>query len=192
MGAATRSASNYSAVRCSPWGLGACEAVWEVDAVREIGRHSERWRYGRAERLPPRRRVRATELAAEGAAGSYACLEARVGAELSSAVSSQQLGPPRERDLSSFPEVPRHVLEKSEWRVTGRRRWDRLEGMPVLEARAVLYHVRHALRAARNHGKRLLVLGDSLSSVSATARMRAHSHAMLSIMRNRQPARLRR
>ncbi|CAK0874607.1 unnamed protein product, partial [Prorocentrum cordatum] len=120
-------------VDAPPRWLGACEAVWEVGAVREVGRHSERWRYGRAERLPPRRRARAAELAAEGAAGAAEGLRARLGAELPSGSSGQSLGPPLERDLSQFPEVLRRVLEKSKWQVTGRRKWDRLEGMPVLE-----------------------------------------------------------
>ncbi|CAK0878435.1 unnamed protein product, partial [Prorocentrum cordatum] len=91
-------------VDASPWGLGACEADWDVGAVREVGRHSERWRYGRAERLPPRRRALAAECAADGVA---ACDLGVVAAQLDPgcpAEDSQPVGPPVERDLLAFPE----------------------------------------------------------------------------------------
>eukprot|EP00959_Pyramimonas_sp_CCMP1952_P334933 7013907-Pyramimonas_sp.AAC.1 len=50
-------------------------------------------------------------------------------------------------------------------------------------ARAVLCRVRRAPWASRGHGKRLLVFGDSLASVSAASRMRARSRAALGIVR---------
>ncbi|CAK0857499.1 unnamed protein product, partial [Prorocentrum cordatum] len=107
-------------VDAPPWGLGACEADWDVGAVREVGRHSERWRYGRAERLPPRRRALAAECAAGGVA---ACDLGIVAAQLDPgcpAEDSQPVGPPVERDLLAFPEVSNKYLDKSLWRVTGR------------------------------------------------------------------------
>ncbi|CAK0808709.1 unnamed protein product [Prorocentrum cordatum] len=106
-------------VDASPRGLGACEADWDVGAVREVGRHSERWRYGRAERLPPRRRALAAECAADGVA---ACDLGIVAAQLDPgcpAEDSQPVGPPVERDLLAFPEVSKKYLDKSLWRVTG-------------------------------------------------------------------------
>ncbi|CAK0839763.1 unnamed protein product, partial [Prorocentrum cordatum] len=92
-------------VDASPWVLGACEADWDVGAVREVGRRSERWRYGRAERLPPRRRALAAECAADGVA---ACDLGIVAAQLDPgcpAGDSQPVGPPVEHDLLAFPEV---------------------------------------------------------------------------------------
>eukprot|EP00959_Pyramimonas_sp_CCMP1952_P164649 3441543-Pyramimonas_sp.AAC.1 len=64
----------------------------------------------------------------------------------------------------------------------GGEEWDRPEGVPALEARAVLSHVRHALSAARNHGKRHLVSGDSSATVSAS-RTRARTRTMLRVTR---------
>ena len=72
---------------------------------------------------------------------------------------------------SLFQTVDRQVLLK-EWKVVGRYRWKRLEGMPTLEARATLYAVKHALRSISGFHKRHLILSDSMSAICAVDRGR--------------------
>ncbi|CAK0903346.1 unnamed protein product [Prorocentrum cordatum] len=80
-----------------------------------------------------------------------------------------------------FPEVPREMIEQ-DWRVVGRFEWRKKgESIPVLEARATLYGYRHLLRSRRNHGKRLVVLGDSMSVAGAVSKSRSGSRAMLHV-----------
>ncbi|CAK0899503.1 unnamed protein product [Prorocentrum cordatum] len=81
-------------VGASPRGLGACDAEWEVAAVREVGRHSERWRYGRAERSPPRLRVHSAESAADAVAACGPGLEAVLPPPACQSGDSQAVGPP--------------------------------------------------------------------------------------------------
>ena len=50
--------------------------------------------------------------------------------------------------------------------------------MPVYEARATLYAVRHQLRKVGNHGKRHLVLSDSMTATLAFSKGRAHGHRL--------------
>ncbi|CAK0856983.1 unnamed protein product, partial [Prorocentrum cordatum] len=108
-------------VDASSWGLGACVADWRVGAVREVGRYSERWRYGRAERLPRRRRARAAELFADGAAACGLGFGADLRDPARQSGGRHAVGSPVERDLLAFPEVPNNCLEHVQWTITGRR-----------------------------------------------------------------------
>ena len=53
--------------------------------------------------------------------------------------------------------------------------------MPILEGRAVLFALRHAMRSAACRGTRLVVLGDSLTAVCAVSKGRSDSRDMLAI-----------
>ena len=68
-------------------------------------------------------------------------------------------GPSRYAEVFS-PVAKEDVLQQ--WTVTGRFKWARKEAIPVLEARASLYAVKHVLRRADNFHKRHLVLSDSI------------------------------
>ena len=61
------------------------------------------------------------------------------------------------------------------WKVVGRYKWKRQEPMPVLEGRAALYAVKHALRDVNHFHKRHLLLSDSISAVCALDRGRGKS-----------------
>eukprot|EP00959_Pyramimonas_sp_CCMP1952_P475201 9504058-Pyramimonas_sp.AAC.3 len=143
--------TDVGAVDASPWCLGACQATWSASAVSYVGRFCERRRFGRAERPLPRRRAQAASRRALGQA-----IAADVGDPASGGPglaafgppaerqAARPVGPPLERDLVEFPEVPRSLLHHSTWTVTSRRKWDRVGPMPILGPRAVHYHLRHA------------------------------------------------
>ncbi|CAK0827935.1 unnamed protein product [Prorocentrum cordatum] len=71
---------------------------------------------------------------------------------------------------------------EQDWKVVGRFEWRKKgESIPVLEARATLCGYRHLLRNCQHHGKRLVVLGDSMSVAGAVSRSRSKSRAMMSV-----------
>ena len=53
--------------------------------------------------------------------------------------------------------------------------------MPILEGRAILYALRHALRTSGNFGRRIAVLGDALVASCAVSKGRSDSRAMLRV-----------
>ena len=55
--------------------------------------------------------------------------------------------------------------------------------MPVLEAEALLYGVRHLMRSVANLGSKLLVIVDSISASLATTKGRSSADGMLSVTR---------
>lgn len=84
--------------------------------------------------------------------------------------------------LRDFPEVSRRVMER-EWVVIGRHVLGALEPMPVLEARAMLYALRHAARSQLKRSKRLLLISDSLTMSSCFSMGRSSAPAMLAMSR---------
>ena len=86
----------------------------------------------------------------------------------------------RDRDsyrLPPFTDLQRDMYNRS-WKVVGRFRWRRKQSMPVLEARASLYAVKHKLRSVSNFGKKHLILSDSMSAVCGFAKGRSSSFQM--------------
>ncbi|CAK0857930.1 unnamed protein product [Prorocentrum cordatum] len=102
---------DVGAVDASPWGLGACQSTWAPEAVKSVGRYCERWRFGRAERLPPRRRALAASQRALGQAIAAEVGDPAAGgpglvafAPAADGLPAEPVGPPLERDLAEFPE----------------------------------------------------------------------------------------
>ena len=83
---------------------------------------------------------------------------------------------------SKFEIVPFEAVTRK-WKTVGRYRWKRVDGMPVLEARATCYGVRHLLRKQSNHGKRLLILTDSMTAACAFSKGRAHTFKLRGVLR---------
>ena len=130
-----------------------------------MGRYSERWRFKNEEAMYARRHVLEHEQDVRLNSGESSGLERRV-----------------EGASASFEGVPWEAVDRK-WKVVGRHRWWRQEGMPVLEARATFYAVRHLLRKVENHGKRFLVLTDSLTAALAFGKGRAHSARLRGVVR---------
>eukprot|EP00959_Pyramimonas_sp_CCMP1952_P421744 8835225-Pyramimonas_sp.AAC.1 len=53
--------------------------------------------------------------------------------------------------------------------------------MPILEGRAILCALRHALRRAQNCGRRIVVMGGALVATCAVSKGRSDSRAMLRV-----------
>lgn len=63
------------------------------------------------------------------------------------------------------------------WVTTGMHRWRRPLTLPVAEARAALYAVKHSLRACGSFGKKHVILSDSMTATLAISRGRSkHYH----------------
>ena len=148
-----------SAVDASEWGLGVCVGEVSVDECRELGRYNERWRF----RLKNASRARAFILADDQFQG-----EPCVAVEADFTIDDV---------INNFETVPFPIVKRT-WQVVGRHRWQYAESMPVYEARATLHAVRHQLRKVSNHGKRHLVLSDSMTATLAFSKGRAHAHRL--------------
>ncbi|CAK0805153.1 unnamed protein product, partial [Prorocentrum cordatum] len=79
-----------------------------------------------------------------------------------------------------FREVPLKLLRR-DWKIVGRYKWNVEEPMPILEGRAILYALRHALRNVQNFGRRIAVLGGALVAACAVSKGRSDSRAMLKV-----------
>ena len=148
-----------SAVDASEWGLGVCVGEVSEDECRELGRYNERWRF----RLKNASRARAFILADDQFQG-----EPCVAVEADFTIDDV---------INNFETVPFPIVKRT-WQVVGRHRWQYAESMPVYEARATLHAVRHQLRKVSNHGKRHLVLSDSMTATLAFSKGRAHAHRL--------------
>ena len=111
-------------VDASPWGLGCCGTTWTEEEVAAVGRYHERWRFNRDHRLPARQRAAAAaHVAVSGGVDCDDFLAVAAAARAAEGAPDQSsfFGPPLERDLASFPEVPLRLLQDSHWNVTGKR-----------------------------------------------------------------------
>ncbi|CAK0813222.1 unnamed protein product, partial [Prorocentrum cordatum] len=193
-------------VDASEWGIGACAAPAPVSLVQRLGHVSERWRWHHGlAGSAPRRHAGAAAAAAALAGDPADAAPWMLGAEAVAAAGlpprhaggdglggedsalhshnpqTQAAGAAEGAAESGFDEVPRDVIELP-WRTVGRHRWRwPEESMPVAEARAVLHGLQHLVRASRHRGRRVVVLGDSLSAAGAVDRFRSSSCKMLRV-----------
>ena len=167
--------TNVVAVDASDWGLGAVSANLPNDDVVELGKFSERWRFDFKHLSRPREHSFGIAIAAdsqEAAAAAWAANEAEAG----SVLPPIQVVPPKRFD-QIFTPLPFSTVDRT-WKVCGRYRWKRAEPIPVLEARASLFAIKHFLRSTSSVGKRVLILSDSISSVCALDNGRGRSFKM--------------
>ena len=163
------------AVDASTWGLGATSTSFSHDEIGELGRFAERWRFQTAQHNKPR--VSAFGADVSDAAQDYgAAIWANTDLQASSGLQPLRVVEAK-RDKEIFTQVPFETMDKK-WKVCGRYKWKRLEPIPVLEARASLFAVKHALRRASSFNKRHLILSDSISAVCALEKGRGRAHKM--------------
>ena len=148
--------NEISAVDASECGLGASSALVEVGEVEKVGRYNERWRFKDPAACKPRSFV-----AKEDEKTEIVYLDGDAD------------DPPSKS--TTFEAVPFEFVNTN-WQVVGRHQWQRLEPMPVLEARASLFAVRRLMRKVDNLGKRHLILTDSLTAACAFSKGRSQSH----------------
>ena len=150
------------AVDASEWGMGCTYSNIPQESVRHLGGFCERWRF----KDPEISRARAhIFLDPEGDCESFS--------------EEVELDPtdPRGGAITDFEAVPFEAVDR-QWHVNGRHRWHKASSMPVNEARATLFAVKHLLRSVRNFGQRHVVLSDSMTSTCAFSRGRAQSYEL--------------
>ena len=177
--------STVHSIDASNWGLGATRAEFQKEEVVELGRHSEKWRFSTEQFSKPRASTMGMEVASdldEAAAYQWAAAETEVtrhggrsGGD-GKVVEPIVVVPPKSEDEKFSP--LRFSTLKKDWTVVGRYKWKRLEPIPVLEARAALYGVKHVLRNGANFSKRHLILSDSITAVCSLDRGRGRAFKM--------------
>lgn len=142
----------------SPIAYAVCETRRSVGEVRALGRTAERWRSKSAEHMKGRQAALALP-------------------EPDALRSDSDRGP------ASFEEVPRNVLDPSDYvhLFTGRIRRD--ERITRSEARGLSWGVRHRLRDKASLGRRLLLLGDNMTLTLAVGKGRSGSPLLRGTLR---------
>eukprot|EP00438_Fugacium_kawagutii_P021515 Skav212741 [mRNA] locus=scaffold1199:108583:113900:+ [translate_table: standard] len=144
--------SQIYAVDASEWGLGVTTGTISTSYARDLGRHTERWRFKHAWAANPRRLIQHEE------------------DELVANPSEEFV----DHNKRAFATAGFEAVGRS-WQVVGRHRWRRRESMPVYEARSSQFAVRHALRSTGNFGKRFIILTDSMTAAVAFDKGRAQT-----------------
>ena len=86
------------------------------------------------------------------------------------------------RVLEVFPEVPLDFL-RGKWTQVDGAAWDRVESIPALEGRAIVWLAQHLGRSQKNFGKRHLVLTDSMTMCLAISKGRSSTPSINRICR---------
>lgn len=166
--------TEVAAIDASEWGLGCTSAEFSIEEVKQLGKHSERWRFDTDEYAKPRASTFGAEIA-KGDVDSFNIFSASTDSPPGHLPPIQVVdGKPLSE---KFEPLSFGVLDKA-WRVTGRGRWKRKEPIPVLEARASLYGIKHTLRNTSNFKKRHVILSDSITAVAALDKGRGRSFKM--------------
>ena len=148
------------AVDASEWGLGCTAANMDVKMVQQIGSFCERWRFK-------------DPLVAKARASVEIDPHDMYPVQLPLSYDDTPAEPNQEV-WQHFMPVPFEAVQR-EWKTVGRHKWLRQSSMPVSEARATLYAVKHMLRGVDGFGRRHLVLTDSMTAACAFSRGRAHT-----------------
>ena len=149
-------------VDASEWGMGVTTSKMDQQAIATLGRHVERWRF----RDPLAKNPRLYVHEADYVVGA---VESPIDEEAGGVAATSQPELPKSR----FATVGFEVVDRV-WKVVGRHRWRRLDSMPVYEARATQYAIRHALRNTCNFCQRFIVLTDSMTAAVSFDKGRSH------------------
>lgn len=150
------------AVDASTWGRGVVKAEASVDLVREQAKYLDRWRF----KIDDERQVQRSEVVGAGCCADILEFE----------IANQHT------DTVGIPEVDPSILNLS-WKKVNSSPWKRPEAIPVLEGRALVWTVQHLARSQVNHGKRHLILSDSMTAILALTKGRGNSRSMNRIAR---------
>ncbi|CAE7713929.1 unnamed protein product [Symbiodinium sp. CCMP2592] len=143
-------AEGLSAVDASEFGLGMTRAECSAQDVKKLGGVAERWRFKEA--LPNPR----------AAAFNTVTSQCEVMPPFAFDEDVEEDRHHQRRDDPQFSPVPFEDIDRA-WTTTGMHRWRRPLTLPVAEARAALYAVKHCLRASGSFGKKHVILSDSMT-----------------------------
>ena len=157
-------AEGLSAVDASERGLGMTRAACSTQDVRRLGGVAERWRFKEA--LPNPR----------AAAFNTVNSQCEVLPPTVYGLCGDEERAHLQQEDPLFTPVSFQDVNRS-WVTTGMHRWRRPITLPVAEARAALYAVKHSLRACGSFGKKHVILSDSMTATLAISRGRSkHYH----------------
>eukprot|EP00438_Fugacium_kawagutii_P031465 Skav222634 [mRNA] locus=scaffold10:187684:190948:+ [translate_table: standard] len=141
----TKDISNtiYS-VDASEWGLGVVTSEVDNKLFGTLVKHCERWRFRDEEARDARNFVLAED--------------DRINNTIEGGTLAFDSGCNQNFATCPFEGVAR------DWKVVGRYRWKRLDSMPVYEALASLYAIKHAVRNSSHFGRRHIILTDSMTA----------------------------
>eukprot|EP00435_Cladocopium_sp_Y103_P028683 s382_g7.t1 len=146
----------------STWGRGVAKLKSEVSKVRAQARIQDRWRFCQEQEKALLR----AEVTGAGSCGDiWEYEQARM----------------RERSLP-VPELDPSFLT-GDWKRVESRQWSRQEPIVILEGRALVWTVQHLVRCSRSHGRRHLIISDSMSNVLALTKGRGGTSASNRICR---------
>lgn len=149
---------NVLAVDASEWGLGCTSTRIARDQVKEWGGFCARWRFKDPTTSKARNFSQQNEIDSDMMNGEPSLID--------------ECFASTDRMTSDFSAVPFEAVDK-QWQTVGRHRWKRPSTMPVNEARASLYALKHLLRSRENHRCKHLILSDSMTAACAFSRGRA-------------------
>ncbi len=150
------------AVDASEWGMGCTYSSIPYASVKQLGGFCERWRF----KDPETSRARA-----------HVFLDPEDDFLKFSEDDAIDPTDPRGGPITDFEAVPFEAVDR-QWVVNGRHQWHKASSMPVNEARAALYAVKHLLRSVGSFGCRHVILSDSMTSTCAFSRGRAQSYEL--------------
>lgn len=150
------------ATDASHWGRGVAKTLAAPSLIKAEARWLDRWRFNQTDE-------RDAHCFLERGGGSHGDI---LDFELDNA----------HRCSNPIEEVDPLLLD-SAWTRVESNAWERAEPIPVLEGRALVWTAQHLARSQANHGKRHLILSDSMTSILALSRGRGHSRAMNRVCR---------
>ena len=143
-----------------------------VDEVKKVGQVNDRWKFNRSEEgeifsvetgiplLPDVETLKVNESAVPAGVG----------------------GPLAEARGLSTEHVTLRFLE-GDWKKISNGPWGRQEGIPTLEGRAIVWVMQHLARSSVQHGRKHLILTDSMSCTLALSKGRSSVSPMNRVCR---------
>jgi len=153
------------AVDASEWGLGVVQSKGTWQNHQFLGSYIERWRFKDSEAKDPRNYLMVLD-EATGEVLQHSREESGVVFDI----------PSKQFKTVGFETVNKH------WQVVVRHQWKRADSMPVYEARATLFALRHHFRSLRNYGTKLVVLTDSMTAAVSYDRGRANGFRLRRVL----------
>ncbi len=190
------------ATDASFWGRGVVSIDKEIGDVKAIGQHCDRWRFSIKEEAYARvddfhRTVQALDVETltlprgpsnpieSGCTASARGVSSLGTPDPPVSPLVGELGGAKKSAAfrsTSFPEVPIEFLE-GKWTQVDGSAWQRVESIPVLEGRAIVWLAQHLARSSKNHNKRHLVLTDSMTACLALEKGRSSTPSINRICR---------
>ena len=156
------------ATDASEYGRGVVATDRQLSDIKEVGKYVDRWKFSSE---GERKVVNHDEIN----------LLAQVNLETLSFNSD------RDDDVgvlgdSGVPEVPLDFIGEDRSKIDSGF-WERSESIPVLEGRAIVWAAQHLVRSQKNHGRRHLILTDSMSASLAIAKGRSSARGLNRVCR---------